>query len=135
MSDICMCCDSGAKMSAFSNETHRIEHHGLVIEIEGLSGFRCPVCGEIEFDGESADRYAEASDALVLEARRSTGKELRRIRKKLGMNQLEASKITGGGHNAFSRYETGKVTPTAAVINLFRVLEKHPEELEELKRA
>ncbi len=135
MSDICMCCDSGAEMFAFSNETHRIEHHGLDIEIEGLSGFRCPVCGEIEFDGESAERYAEASDALMLEARRSTGKELRRIRKKLGMNQLEASKITGGGHNAFSRYETGKVTPTAAVINLFRVLEKHPEELEELKRA
>jgi HTH-type transcriptional regulator/antitoxin MqsA len=60
---------------------------------------------------------------------------LRRIRKKLGINQAEASKITGGGHNAFSRYETGKVTPTAAVINLFRVLEKHPEELDQLKRA
>ena len=130
-----MCCDSGARMSAFSNETHRIGHRGLAVEVAGLSGVRCPTCGEIEYDAQSAERYATASDSLVLEARRTTGKELRRIRKKLGINQAEASKLTGGGHNAFSRYETGKVTPTPAVINLFRILEKHPEEVEELKRA
>ncbi|WP_421362970.1 type II toxin-antitoxin system MqsA family antitoxin [Agrobacterium rosae] len=135
MSDICMCCDSGARMSAFSNETHRIEHRGLAVEVDGLSGVRCPTCGEIEYDAQSAERYATASDSLVLEARRTTGDELRRIRKKLGINQAEASKLTGGGHNAFSRYETGKVTPTPAVINLFRMLEKHPEEVEDLKRA
>ncbi|NTF06835.1 type II toxin-antitoxin system MqsA family antitoxin [Agrobacterium rubi] len=135
MSDICMCCDSGARMNAFSNETHRIEHRGLAVEVDGLSGVRCPTCGEIEYHAQSAERYATASDSLVLEARRTTGDELRRIRKKLGINQAEASKLTGGGHNAFSRYETGKVTPTPAVINLFRMLEKHPEEVEELKRA
>jgi HTH-type transcriptional regulator/antitoxin MqsA len=122
-------------MEAFANETHRIDHRGLVTNVEGLSGFRCAACGEIEYDAQSAERYAAASDALVLEARRSTGEELRRIRKKLNINQAEASKLTGGGHNAFSRYETGKVTPTPAVINLFRMLDKHPEEVENLKRA
>jgi HTH-type transcriptional regulator/antitoxin MqsA len=135
MSDICMCCDSGAGMIAFSNEIHRIEHHGMTVDVEGLSGVRCADCGEIEYDADSAERYAAASDALVLEARRSTGEELRRIRKKLGINQAEASRLTGGGHNAFSRYETGKVTPTPAVVNLFRLLDRHPEEVEILKRA
>ncbi|WP_320199247.1 type II toxin-antitoxin system MqsA family antitoxin [Agrobacterium sp. rho-13.3] len=135
MTELCMSCDSGARMEAFANETHRIDHRGLVTNVEGLSGFRCAACGEIEYDAQSAERYAAASDALVLEARRSTGEELRRIRKKLNINQAEASKLTGGGHNAFSRYETGKVTPTPAVINLFRMLDKHPEEVENLKRA
>lgn len=135
MSNICMYCDSGAGMIAFSNETHRIEHHGMVADVEGLSGTRCEDCGEIEYDAESAERYAAASDAPILESRRFTGEELRRIRKKLGINQAEASRLTGGGHNAFSRYETGKVTPTPAVVNLFRLLDKHPEEIDTLKRA
>lgn len=135
MSKLCIYCGSPAGMNAFSNETHSIDHRGLMVDVDGLSGLRCAACGEIEYDAQSAVRYAEASDALVLKIRRSAGQELRRIRKKLGINQVEASLLTGGGHNAFSRYETGKVTPAPAVINLFRLLDKHPEEIDELKRA
>ena len=135
MSRICLCCDAGAEMVPFSGETHRVDYRGATAEVEGLSGFRCPACGEIEYDAESAERYAAASDALVLAARRAAGEELRRIRKKLKLNQTEASQLTGGGHNAFSRYETGKVVAAPAVVNLFRLLDRHPEELERLKRA
>lgn len=66
---------------------------------------------------------------------RAVGEELRRIRKKLGITQIEASEISGGGHNAFSRYENGKVNPPAAVVNLFRVLELHPDDIKQLRRA
>jgi HTH-type transcriptional regulator/antitoxin MqsA len=120
-------------MEVFTSETHRIEHREIVANVEGLSGVRCPTCGEIEYDAPSAERYAAASDALALEARRATADELRRIRKKLKINQAEASRLTGGGHNAFSRYETGKVAPTPAVVNLFRLLDRHPEDVKELK--
>lgn len=34
--------------------------------------------------------------------------------------------------NAFSRYENGKAKPVPAVINLFRLLDKHPELIEEI---
>lgn len=131
----CVSCECDMAMQAFSDETHRIEHQGLVVDVEGLTGHRCTGCGEVEYDADSAIRYAEASDALVLRSRRSTGLELRRIRKKLGINQREASLLTGGGHNAFSRYETGKIAPAPAVINLFRLLEKHPEDIGDLKQA
>jgi HTH-type transcriptional regulator/antitoxin MqsA len=40
--------------------------------------------------------------------------------------------LTGGGVNAFSRYENGKAKPVPAVINLFRLLDKHPELMEEI---
>jgi HTH-type transcriptional regulator/antitoxin MqsA len=122
-------------MEAFAGETHTIEHRGATIEVAGLSGFRCPSCGEVEFDAPSAERYAAAGDRLVLDARQAQGAELRRIRKKLGINQTEASKLAGGGHNAFSRYETGKVAPPTAVMNLFRLLDRHPEDVDALRRA
>ncbi len=135
MSHICLSCDAGADMVSFSGETHQVDYRGRTAEVEGLSGFRCPACDEIEFDAESAERYAAAGDALVLATRKAEGEELRRIRKQLKLSQAEASRLTGGGHNAFSRYETGKVIPTRAVINLFRLLSEHPEEVERLKRA
>jgi HTH-type transcriptional regulator/antitoxin MqsA len=122
-------------MTRFENETHEVVFRDMKTTVGKLSGWRCAACSEIEFDDDSAERYAAAGDALVLEARRAVGEELRRIRKKLGLNQAEASALTGGGHNAFSRYETGKVTPAPAVINLFRMLERHPHEIDRLKRA
>jgi HTH-type transcriptional regulator / antitoxin MqsA len=131
----CMSCGSVGRMARFENEAHDVVFRDLKARVEGLSGWHCESCGEIEFDADSAERYAAAGDALVLQARRSVGEELRRIRKKLGLNQAQASALTGGGHNAFSRYETGKVIPSPAVINLFRLLDRHPEEARVLKRA
>ena len=135
MSRICVCCDANREMEPFRGKTMTIEHKGLKTDVEDLSGMTCPGCGETEFEPDSAVRYAAASDALVIEARRATGRELRRIRKKLNLKQSEAARLTGGGHNAFSRYETGAVDPSPAVVNLFRLLAKHPDDLDELKRA
>jgi HTH-type transcriptional regulator / antitoxin MqsA len=56
-------------MTRFENETITIEHGGATTTVEGLSGWRCCACGEIEFDVESAQRYAEAGDALVRRVR------------------------------------------------------------------
>lgn len=60
--------------------------------------------------------------------------ELARIRKKLKLTQHEAANLTGGGHNAFSRYERGEAKPIQAVINLFRLLDHHPDLLKELRQ-
>lgn len=135
MTRTCVCCEVGAEMVPFAGETHQVVYRGATTDVEGLSGLRCTACGQIEYDRASADRYAAAGDALVLAARQAAGVELRRIRKKLRINQIEASKLTGGGHNAFSRYETGKVVPSPAVINLFRLLDRHPEEVETLRQT
>ncbi|MDQ3260204.1 MAG: type II toxin-antitoxin system MqsA family antitoxin, partial [Pseudomonadota bacterium] len=47
--------------------------------------------------------------------------------------QRQAARITSGGPNAFSRYERGKARPLPAVTNLFRLLDRHPELLNELE--
>ena len=54
------------------------------------------------------------------------------VRKKIDLDQRQAAQIFGGGVNAFSRYENGKTKPPLALVKLLRVLDRHPELLEEI---
>jgi HTH-type transcriptional regulator/antitoxin MqsA len=127
------CANCGAPGAvAFKGETYRVSHKGLSAEVKGLSGRRCSACGEIEFDARSSKRYAAAGDRPVLQARTAERSEIRRIRRKLGLSQAMAAELTGGGHNAFSRYERGEAAPLPAVVNLFKLLDRHPDLLKEL---
>jgi HTH-type transcriptional regulator/antitoxin MqsA len=128
----CVHCESGSGMRRFTNEAFTVKVGGISRKVEGLSGWRCGACGEVEFDAESARRYAAAGDEMVLLERQRQSTEIRRIRRKLGLSQIAAARLTGGGHNAFSRYERGEAAPLPAVVNLFRLLDKHPELLKEL---
>ena len=130
----CVSCGTRGRMTRFEDETFDIGHAGITAKADGLSGWRCGACGEVEFDADSARRYAAAGDELVLRERTRQCKEIRRIRRKLGLSQVAAARLTGGGHNAFSRYERGEATPLPAVINLFHLLDKHPELLKHLVR-
>lgn len=60
--------------------------------------------------------------------------EVKRIREKFGLTQREAGAIIGGGPNAFQKYEQGIVTVSKGISNFLRVLERHPEEIEELRK-
>jgi HTH-type transcriptional regulator/antitoxin MqsA len=128
----CPNCETRKGMTRFEGETFTIEHAGMTAMVEELSGWRCQGCGEVEFDADSARRYAAAGDELVLRDRERQSREIRRIRRKLGLSQVAAARLTGGGHNAFSRYERGEAAPLPAVVNLFRLLDKHPELLKDL---
>jgi HTH-type transcriptional regulator/antitoxin MqsA len=55
------------------------------------------------------------------------------VRRKLGLGQREAGEIFGGGVNAFSRYETGKAQPPVSTVKLLKLLERHPELLDEVR--
>ncbi len=127
---LCGVCGSN-HFSAFSGETLFIDNE---TPVSNLSGMRCDKCGEMYLDMDSQDRYTEASNALVLAQREAEQKELTRIRKKLKLTQHQAAMLTGGGHNAFGRYERGEARPMPAVVNLFKLLDAHPELLKEIRR-
>ena len=124
-----------AALAAFSAETMDVEHKGRHLSVDNLSGSRCRDCGEVLFDADSAARYAAAGDRLVHEERERLQHEIRRIRRKLKLSQAAAAKLTGGGTNAFSRYETGAANPMPAVVNLLHLLDLHPELLREIRPA
>ena len=128
----CNACGGKKTMARFENERFTIEHAGLRKTVDDLSGWRCKTCEEVVFDPESARLYAAAGDELVLQSRKRERRELKRIREKLDLTQQAAAKLTGGGHNAFSRYERGTAQPMPAVVNLFKLLDRHPELLREI---
>ena len=109
------------------------EYKGHVTVVPKIAGWHCPNCREIEFDAGEGERFAGAINRIAAEIDGRESAELARIRKKLKLTQLEAARITGGGPNAFSRYERGKARPLPAVTNLFRLLDRHPELLKELQ--
>ena len=115
------------------NRTETITVAGESVTLTGLSGWFCPSCRDGWFDEADQVRYARAGDGLVVRARERQSKELRRIRKKLGLTQKEAATIFGGGVNAFSRYEKGEVEPSTSTKKLLHLLDMHPELLEEVR--
>lgn len=48
--------------------------------------------------------------------------EIRTLRKKIGLAQVQCAALFGGGPNAFSRYETGKTKPSPSTCNLLILL-------------
>lgn len=126
----CLSCEKGDMVRDKKDAV--IEYRGHGATVWAVDGWHCPACGEIEFAGNEGMRYSEALDKLRLKVDAEESAELARIRKKLKLSQRRAAVIAGGGVNAFSRYENGKARPVAAVINLFRLLDKHPELIDEI---
>ena len=127
------CLNCGHLGMARGKRDVRIQFGGLTDTVHELMGWHCPNCQDAEFLSGEGERYVAALEALRKRARERDAKQLARVRKQLNLTQQEAARLTGGGKNAFSRYERGQAKPMPAVVNLFRLLERHPDLLAELQ--
>ncbi|MCY1399747.1 Antitoxin MqsA [compost metagenome] len=110
-------------------------YKGETTVIQKVSGDFCPTCGEaVLASGESA-RVSSAMLAFNKQVNASIVDPtfIATVRKKLALDQREAAEIFGGGINAFSRYENGKTKPPLALVKLLKVLDRHPELLDEVR--
>jgi HTH-type transcriptional regulator / antitoxin MqsA len=105
--------------------------------ISGVTGEHCPACGEVLLDRQHGNRYSASIAAFQREVNSSfvDPAYIVSVRKKLALDQREAAEIFGGGINAFSRYENGKTKPPLALVKLLKVLDRHPELLDEIRTA
>jgi len=131
MKHLCLNCEKADMVRGKKDKV--VDYRGEKIRIAAVDGWHCPQCGECEFVYGEGKRYAKAVEQRREAIDKEESAELARIRKKLKLSQKQAAAIAGGGINAFSRYEHGKSKPVAAVINLFRILDKHPELVEEVR--
>lgn len=77
----CLNCDDGTKL-----------HHGerdLTVaagtfseQLQSVSGWHCPVCGEVEFDDGEGERYASALLALQKKVTSDQAQLLRKVRQR-----------------------------------------------------
>jgi HTH-type transcriptional regulator/antitoxin MqsA len=105
--------------------------------IPAVTGDFCPACDESVLNAVESRRTMN----FMLEFNKQVNASIVdpgfivSVRKKLNLDQREASEIFGGGVNAFSRYETGKTKPSLALVKLLKVLDHHPELLGEVRAA
>jgi HTH-type transcriptional regulator/antitoxin MqsA len=131
----CLQCDDGTLLEHKTKDVS-IAIDDLSVVVPAVQGWHCPVCGEIEFtEQESSQRYSAALAALRITANKHRAESLRAMRKKLGLRQSDAGKLFGGGVSAFSDYERGKTQPHKSTVLLLKLLNKHPELLDEVKTA
>lgn len=95
----------------------------------------CPACDESIMDLPETDRvmremqnFNKQVNAAIVDP-----EFIISVRKKLHLGQREAAELFGGGVNAFSRYENGKTKPPLALVKLFKLLDRHPDLLDELR--
>lgn len=105
--------------------------------IAAVTGDFCPACAESILDAAESNRvmremraFSKQVNAAIVDPGFITN-----VRKKLDLDQREAAEIFGGGINAFSRYENGKTKPPLALVKLFKLLDRHPDLLNEVRTA
>lgn len=131
---ICLQCDDGTMLQHDKRNLSLI-YRDHPLTVPQVSGWHCPACGECEFDDGEGKRYSDCVDTFCAGVDREIAESLRDIRKKLGLRQAEAGKLFGGGASAFSEYERGKTQPHKSTVLLLKLLDKHPELLNELRAA
>lgn len=105
--------------------------------IPAVTGEFCPACDEVLLNREHGDRYSELIGAFQRQVNAAfvDPNYITRVRRKLDLDQRQAAELFGGGVNAFSRYENGKTKPPLALVKLFKLLDRHPDLLDELRAA
>lgn len=123
----CPSCAAGVLHDGSKTVTQDYKGHAYQAQVRGAF---CDKCDEavLVYDATEEAAWLAFRDQVD----RQVAGELEAIRKRLKLTQAQAAKLAGGGKNAFSRYERGQAKPVAAVINLFKLLDKHPDLIKEL---
>lgn len=112
-------------------------YKGETTVIPAVTADFCPACDESITDMAETERVMREMQAFNKQVNAAIVDPafISYVRKKLDLGQREAAEIFGGGINAFSRYENGKTKPPLALVKLFKLLDRHPDLLSEVKTA
>lgn len=126
----CPFCGEGTLNRGHRDVEYSYHNHTLLISQPGIY---CDHCDESIL--EPSDMKATRVDLQEFRARIDGipgPKEVRRLRKVIGLTQEEAGMFLGGGHNAFSRYERGELAPPKAIGLLLSILGRHKNLIDEV---
>jgi HTH-type transcriptional regulator / antitoxin MqsA len=123
--------------AALIQDTRDVDYtyKGELTIIPAETGEFCPACGEIVLNQMHGDRYSDLLGQFQRQVNAAfvDPSYIAKVRRKLDLDQRQAGEFSGGGVNAFSRYENGKTKPPLALVKLLKVLYRHPDLLEEVR--
>lgn len=113
----CLICEVGNLIPA--RRTEALNYKNRVLNTQGFWVSNCDQCGACLV----TPSQAKANQRLMADAERQAdgallSVEIKAVRELMGLNRSEASKVFGGGPNAFSKYERGEIHPSEAVNKL-----------------
>jgi HTH-type transcriptional regulator / antitoxin MqsA len=122
--NICPLCEEGHLQSRTDQEELEYKgHKGMT----PLYYSECDACGSEQADAVQTRNnkramlaFKKTVDGLL------TGVEIKVLRSRLGINQVQAAAIFGGGPVAFSKYENDDVMQSEAMDKLLRLAEEMP---------
>lgn len=130
-----LCPNCGAAELIHDTRDLTYAYKGASTMIMQVEGNFCPECGEAVLGAAESATVSASMLAFNKEVNASIVDPgfIAKVRKKLSLDQREAGEIFGGGVNAFSRYENGKTKPPLALVKLLKLLDRHPELLNEVR--
>jgi HTH-type transcriptional regulator/antitoxin MqsA len=131
----CPCC--GAAELIHDTRDLPYTYKGETTLIPAVTADFCPACDESITDMAETERVMREMQAFHKQVNAAIvdPRFILRVRQKLELDQRQAAELFGGGVNAFSRYENGKTKPPLALVKLFKLLDRHPDLLNEVRAA
>ena len=123
---------NGSSVKSRSDHREDVKIGRRTISVDGLRHYVCANCGESFMTPDQHDANLKRIKAATASLVPISPKEIREIRSRIGLSQSEAQRIFGGGANAFSKYENGKVVPAESLAKLLRLAADIPEVLRRL---
>lgn len=130
--EICSECGEGRLHPTTWEDDFR--HYDGTIHVSGLQCYVCDACGaDPVYPDQIVFNEKRIADAKREATGRLGGREVRKLRKQLGLTQQQAATLFGGGANAFSKYERGDVMQSLSMDRLMKAAAFVPGVLEFLQ--
>ena len=122
---VCPACEAGKLRE--KNEDMEFEYKNNKKIIPNRTLYKCETCNE-SFLNEKDERELEKllADVRRISDNLLTSSEIKGIRRKYNMTQVQFAKALRVGEKNFARYENGQATQSNAMDNLLRILNKYP---------
>jgi HTH-type transcriptional regulator/antitoxin MqsA len=130
---------TNCKLCQSENVTDFVEAEGIAYKGSELQvSIAYSVCNDCKREFISKPQILQNEAALRNAKKEFDGllssEEIVRARQELSLTQEQASRVFGGGRNAFSKYERGEVSQSIAMDKLIRICLNHREVFQELAR-
>lgn len=109
--------------------------NGQEIRVPDAAHARCPECGEVVLRHDQARELRErAFEQYRVQYGLLSAREIRALRKRFGLTQVDLAYLLRLGGNTISRWESGRTVQTAALDILLRLIRDLPGSLDYLRR-
>jgi len=129
---LCPLCNGSLQ---YGTRTESFNYKDKIFTVD-MNGEYCSECDESFYNIDDAKKNERN---IALAKRHIDGmlrpEDITRIRKKMGLSQVQASELFGGGVRSFHKYEKGIIAPPKSLDILLRLIDDGKAKLEDISTS